>query len=457
MLPERFEERMKSILKTEYETFRAALEEEAVKGIRVNGVKLSNEVFLSVYSDDLTPIPYTLDGFIPENTEGIGRTPEHHSGMIYVQDPGAMATVNALDVQKGWTVLDACSAPGGKTAQLASAVGEEGFVFANEYLPKRAKIVVSNLERLGVRNAIVTSLDTGCFRNMFSEVFDLVLCDAPCSGEGMFRKYGEAISEWSEENVLACAARQKEILSNCASSVKAGGYLLYSTCTYSPEENEEVIVDFLDSHEDFELCPVKKELAEVTSRGLPISEKYDLSLTRRFYPHISVGEGQYVALMKKRENNERMSAFLYKSSEKSPSKDETALVKKFFADNLVGIPDGRLIKSGEGISILPSNFPVPERSVFMAGVMIGEAKKNLFIPHHQFFSAYGRLFKRRENLKKGDPRLESYLRGEEIEGIDCPEGGYAAVMYEGVPLGGGKASGGRIKNHYPKGVRNKWR
>ncbi len=455
MLPEKFEERMKKILKNEYADFRASLEDAPVKGIRVNRLKLTVDDYLSSHSDDLAPLPYTPDGFIPDNTDGIGRTAEHHAGMIYVQDPGAMATVNALDIPKGSLVLDTCSAPGGKTSQLACAVGEEGFVFANEYVPKRAKIVVSNLERLGVKNAIVTSLDTKCFPEMFSAVFDVVVCDAPCSGEGMFRKYGEAVEEWSEENVLTCAMRQKEILSNCAETVKAGGYLLYSTCTYSPEENEEVVIDFLENHLDFELCEVKSELKEVTNDGLDLSSKYDLKLTRRFYPHVSKGEGQYVALMKRRENSDILSTFLYKTAEKSPSKEELSVVKNFFKDNMTEVPSGRLIKQGEGISILPGSFPLPERSVFMAGVMIGEVKKGNLLPHHQLFSAYGKDFIRREDISGDDGRSDAYLRGEEIEGRECKGGGYTAVLYKGVPLGGGKASGGRIKNHYPKGLRNK--
>ncbi len=455
MLPEKFEKRMKNILKDEYDAFRSALEEDAVKGIRVNQSSVSVEDFLKVCDRALSPIPYTEDGFIPENTDGIGRSAEHHAGMIYVQDPGAMATVNALDIKDGSIVLDACSAPGGKTSQLASAAGECGFVLANEYVAKRAKIVVSNLERLGIRNAVVTSLDTAAFPDMFSSVFDVVLCDAPCSGEGMFRKYDEALTEWSEENVLFCAQRQKQILDNCAPCVKAGGYLIYSTCTYSPEENEEVIISFLDSHTDFELCAVKDTLISVTSDGLDLSNKYDLKLTRRFYPHISKGEGQYIALLKKNGNSSKSSSFLYKSDEKSPSKEEILTVEKFFSDNLVSRPKGKLVKAGEGVALLPFDFPIPKSSVFMSGVMVGEVKKGILTPHHQFFSAYGKDFVRKEYLKKNDPRVEKYLRGEEIEGISCKSGGYVAVMYENVPLGGGKASGGRIKNHYPKGLRNK--
>ena len=168
MLPEKFKERMKEILGEEYALFEAALGEENVRGIRINESKISVSDFLSATKLKLSPILYARDGFITENTEGIGRTAEHHAGMFYVQDPGAMATVKALDIQKGWRVLDACSAPGGKASQLATAIGDDGFLLANEYVPKRAKIIVSNFERLGIKNAVVTSLDTEKFGDMFS-------------------------------------------------------------------------------------------------------------------------------------------------------------------------------------------------------------------------------------------------------------------------------------------------
>ena len=456
MLPEKFTERMKKLLGEEYDVFHKALELPAVKGYRVNTEKISTDRFASLMGGSMTKLSYVEEGFIPDSAEGVGKTPEHHSGMIYVQDPGAMATVCAVNIPKGALVLDTCAAPGGKATQLAAKIGEEGFIFANEYVAKRAKITVGNFERLGIKNAVITSLDTGEFPKMFSGVFDLVLCDAPCSGEGMFRKYDEAITEWSEENVALCKERQADILDNCADTVKAGGYLLYSTCTYSVEENEKTVCDFLDKHRDFELCPVKEELKKVTSDGIgSVSDKYDLSLTRRFYPHVSKGEGQFIALMKRSENSGISSTFLYKSQEKPLTKDEIAITKKFFSENMKHIPDGRLIKQGEGISIVPHSLPIPERSVFMAGVMAGEIKGKLFIPHHQLFSAYGKDFIRQEDLKRGDARVEKYLRGEEIDALDCNGTGYVAVTYEGAPLGGGKISSGRIKNHYPKGLRNK--
>lgn len=448
MLPEKFKERMKNILGSDYEAFETALGEPNVRAVRINTTKISLKNFLSATDLSLSPIPYAEDGFIPRDCEGIGKTAEHHAGMFYVQDPGAMATVKALDVKEGWRVLDACAAPGGKASQLASAIGDSGLIVANEYVPKRTKIIVSNFERLGIKNAVVTSLDTAKLAEMFSAYFDLVLCDAPCSGEGMFRKYDEALTEWSEENVFLCAKRQKEILKNLAGLVKDGGYLLYSTCTYSKEENEEVVAEFLHDNPEFSLCPVNEKLKTATADGLD-----GLTDARRFYPHITNGEGQFIALLKKGEKHSNMPTILYKENTKSPSKNEIDIVKKFISDNISGELPGKIIKWGESLALVSHDLPIPPYSVFMPGVMLGEVKKGNFFPHHQLFSAYGNKFKRQENLTKDDPRTEKYLRGEEIDTLNT-QSGWCALLYEGVALGGGKISGGRIKNHYPKGLRN---
>ena len=456
MLPEAFKERMKKLLAEDYSLFERQLTEEGeVKGVRLNRQKCDPELVGEEFLERLEPLPYLSDGYILKNPEGIGNTPEHHSGMIYVQDPGAMAALAALEIERGWYALDTCAAPGGKASALAAAIGEEGFLLANEYVPKRAKILVGNFERLGITNAIVTSLDTKELGGMARGVFDLVLCDAPCSGEGMFRKSCPAIEEWSEENVELCAKRQREILSNISGLVKSGGYLLYSTCTYSLEENEMTVDEFLSRHPEYSLAPVREELAAATADGVQFegAKCAELKLCRRFYPHVSRGEGQFIALMKKDENSSDMPTVLYKSSEKAPSREEMAIVKAFFKENLTEEPMGRLVKLADRLAILPEGLPLPERMVFMAGVTLGEIRKGVLHPHHQFFSAYGSLFKRREILESGDARLSAYLAGEEIDAKSAGSGGWVCVCYGGVPIGGGKASGGRIKNHYPKGLR----
>ena len=456
MLDEKFKARMKSILGDEYEEFIYALEnKEAVRGIRVNTLKSDPDFFKKSECFSLTPLTYFSDGFMLNESDGIGNTPEHHAGMIYVQDPGAMATATALDIKEGWSVLDTCSAPGGKSGQAAAKIKDSGFLFSNEFVPKRAKTVVSNFERLGIKNAIVTSLDTAELPKLFKDFFDLVIADVPCSGEGMFRKSDNAVEDWSEENVLASAKRQTEIIRNAAPLVASGGYLLYSTCTYSLEENEMVIDAFLNDFPDFRLVPVKDELIRVTSDGVTFdcATSEDLHLCRRFYPHRSEGEGQFIALMQRSGDKERR--VLYKDSSRPLSREESAAVKKFFESALTREPDGRILKVGENIVLVSHGYPIPPKSVFSAGVLIGTVEKGMLFPSHQFFSAYGDLFKRQEKLTREDARTKKYLHGEEIDARDFDGDGWCAVLYEGCALGGGKASHGKIKNHYPKGLRTK--
>ena len=456
MLDEAFIKRMSDLLGDELSDFIAALESGlSVKAARVNTLKASPDTYLAVAETSLTPIAYAPDAYVLADAGGIGNTAAHHAGMIYVQDPGAMATAAAIDPQEDWCVLDMCAAPGGKSGQVAAKI-TKGFLLANEYVPKRAKILVSNLERLGVKNAVVTSLDTKEFKKLYREFFDLVIADVPCSGEGMFRKSEEAVKEWSEENVNTCAIRQAEIIENAAPLIKCGGYLLYSTCTFSLEENEMIVDAFLERHPDFDLVPVRDEVVRHTADGIVFegahSEK--LSLARRFYPHRSPGEGQFLALLRRNDGDPPKKTVLFEDTAKGLGRDEQAAISDLFKKNLAEKPNGRVVKIGENLVIISHGYPIPPRSVFSAGVLLGTVEKGILHPAHQFFSAYGDLFLRAEELKVGDERITKYLHGEEIEARDASDGGYCAVKYEGATIGGGKVSLGRIKNHYPKGLRN---
>ena len=453
MINEAFFERMKSLLGDGYADFEAALAESPVRGVRKNPIKCRTD--LSESSLHLSPLSYYDGGYSLDEDIAIGKTPEHHAGMIYVQDPGAMSTLSALDVPEGAFVLDTCAAPGGKASQLAAAVGRDGFILANEYVPKRAKIIVGNFERLGIGNAMITSMDTAELSKYYNGAFDVVVCDAPCSGEGMFRKSQNALDDWSEENVRACAKRQGEILDNIASLVRPGGRLLYSTCTYSLEENEMAVDRFIEKHPEYSLVPVKDELRAVTSDGITFdgAKNSDLALCRRFYPHVSRGEGQFIALMQRSEMAPKTQSILYKDASKPISKDEKKVIDAFFAEALIENPDARIVKHGENTVLISHGYPLLPKSVFMYGTLLGEVQKGNFKPSHHFFSVYGDLFKQKIELSDKHEALAAYLRGEEIA-VDPALRGWCVVTYNGAPLGGGKASGGTLKNHYPKGLRN---
>ncbi len=475
MLPKLFKERMERLLGTEAdELFRSIEDGEAVRAFRVNLIKTSVEAFeAGMPLIDREKVDFPTDAYITAE-EYPGSLPSHHSGTIYMQDISAMTTVHALPLESGMRVLDSCSAPGGKTTQMAAAVGEYGVVLANEYDTKRCRILQSNVERMGCRNTVVVNLDTAYLAELYPREFDAVLCDAPCSGEGMFRKNPRAVEEWSMQNVEMCAERQREILLNVAKCVSDGGYLLYSTCTFSLEENEMNVEWFLDNHADFSLCSLPEEVRKATSLGISLDGcKYDMEKTARIYPHRSQGEGQFIALFKRAgerreraeslENTSRKCQKESKKPQKGKNNNENellAVAKDFLSENLCEAPQKNLIIRSGSVYLCP-DVVLPEYGLFCPGVAVGEVQKRRLIPHHQLFSAYGNDFKLKINLSGDSPEARKYLRGEELdtEGLlistDGRQDGWAAVLIDGCPTGGAKVSGGRAKNHYPKGMRSK--
>ena len=449
MLPEQFKIRMKSILGDGYDAFISALAEERTSALRHNPLKAHEDILKSLSTYKLEKIPHIEHGFRYTGS-GIGNTPAHHAGAIYVQDAGAMCAVEALSLFPGARVLDVCASPGGKSTQAAAKIGREGLLISNEYVASRAKILVENFERLGLPSAMVLNLDTRELGGMFRGYFDAVICDAPCSGEGMFRKTDEAAAHWSEENIRMCAERQLEILSNIADTVKDGGELLYSTCTYAPEENEEVVRAFLLSHPDFFLKPLPERLTAQTAPAIATEGVECMHYARRFYPHISEGEGQFMALFERR-NDSVLPTILYKDASKPLSKEQKRILDTFLRDTLTD-PDAVYAREISGRLVhVSADMPIPPKKVFSGGVLLGEIRGTNFFPSHQFFSAFGAQFKRRVCLADGDERVGRYIHGEEIDAT--VDNGWCAVLFEGAVLGGGKASGGKVKNHYPKGLR----
>ena len=457
-LPTEFEERMKNLLGEDFGAFSTAMETPPVRSFRINTLKSAPE---NTEAKKLAkkPLSFCSEGFIFE-AEHIGAHPLHHSGAIYIQEPAAMAAVECVDIEPGMKILDVCASPGGKTTQAAAKLSGEGVIITNEIDTARCRVLAQNVERMGIRNAVVTNTDSASLGELYHKFFDLVIVDAPCSGEGMMRKNPLAVSEWSMDNVLMCAQRQKEILNNVADTVKPGGKLLYSTCTFAPEENEDRIACFLAEHSDFKLIPVSERVAAVTEEGIAIKGE-ELRLCRRFYPHVSKGEGQFMALLLRDENVEETSGENKRKKDKEKegkaqrvNPDELA-IKDFLASVLTAegikeIEKYTLICDKNGVFGLGPKISLPN-ALRPYCVPIGTVQKGRVIPHHNFFSAYGRLFRLRIELAEDDDRVSAYLHGESIR-CDC-ENGFAAVLYCGAPLGGVKVTGGEAKNHYPKGLR----
>ena len=444
-LPAPFVARMRALPGLDFAAFSAAMKQPPVRAFRVNTGKTTAKTLLPLLPFAASPVPFLQNAYYAAD-EKVGGLPAHHAGMFYMQDPSAMCAVAAAGDLTGLRVLDLCAAPGGKTTQLSAAAGPLGIVVSNEYVAARCRILQGNVERMGLSNVVVTNFTAAALADFYGPYFDLTVLDAPCSGEGMFRKYENAAAEWSEAGVTMCAARQRELLDAAAATVAPGGRLLYSTCTFSIEENEANVADFLTRHPSFSLVPVAPAVEAITAPGISAGGR-DLSMCRRFYPYLSPGEGQFVALLR-RDDGE--TAKIPRNGATFAPKAVALAASRFFGENLTKSPPGELVAVRENLCLAP-DLPLPPHGVFTAGVTLGSLVKDRFLPHHHLFSACGGLFLRQVTLTDGDARVNKYLAGEEIA-CDASNG-YAAVLYAGAPLGGGKAVNGILKNHYPKGLR----
>ena len=447
-LPVEFVARMQQLMSSEeFRLYEESYQQNAVRAFRVNTEKISVKDFAEIDPFSSEQVPYVETGFYLDYDK-VGNHPFHHAGMIYVQDPGAMATAECLDVQPDWWILDMCAAPGGKSSQLRNKLGENGILISNEIILSRCKILTGNMERLGFRNTATTCLNPARVAQIFPETFDMIMVDAPCSGEGMFRKDDIAIKEWSVDNVLHCADRQKQILDHAVAALRPGGYIVYATCTFSLEENEMVVDHFLQEHPEFELIPVRDVVRLHTSDGISFDgcTCRNLHEARRFYPHKSRGEGQFMAVL----HDTRPSAPRMDKGKKSPAKIDP-VVTDFLNDTLIDY-DLAQVSMYNGNPVYASPALTLDKGVaFSCGVTVGEIRKNYIQPHHQFFMAMGRQFKRQIELAPDSAELDRYLHGEEIS-VEC-ENGWAVITTKGCSVGGVKVTSGRAKNHYPKGLR----
>lgn len=436
----KFLNQMKKILFDDYDKFLNCLKKDAIKGIRINNL-LVDDLYKIVKKlpFKVQQLNFLDSGFkLNEIYNGIGKLILHHAGAFYVQEPSAMVPVCALDPKPGDRVLDLCAAPGGKSTQIASMLNNKGLLFANEINKSRCNTLISNLERMGVKNAIVFSKKPVDLCNDYCDYFDRVLVDAPCSGEGMFRKNSDAMLNWSIENTKGCSFRQKEILEVAAKTVKPGGTLVYSTCTFSTVENEEVIKWFLDKHDDFKLEPINICFGEKSKFDSIIS---NASYMRRIYPFHG-GEGQFVAKLK-REGNSKIN--FRKSINYSKVKSFSQFWEETFDE-----PIPKIVNVNDKIMIVPDDMP-KIKDFLVAGIFAGRLKNDRFIPNHHLFKCKIKIKQNKLlNLSLFDKETLKFIKGEEIN-TNCK--GYCGVRVDGIPLGFGKASNGRLKNHYPKGLR----
>jgi len=464
-LPEEFENRMKSYLGNEYDEFIASYDKPEVKGLRINKEAPGN--ILGAICDEtegagseiFDTVPWISNGYsYISGTVFPGKHPYHEAGVYYIQEPSAMAPAVYLDARPGDRVLDLCAAPGGKSTQIAFMLKGEGILISNEIMPDRARILSENIERMGVKNALVISEDPRNISDRFTGYFDKILVDAPCSGEGMFRRSETAVEEWSPENVNMCANRQAWILDEAAKMLRPGGRLVYSTCTFSKEEDENTILSFLERNDEFE-----PEEMKVYGKMRPGFDGVGI----RLWPHLVDGEGHFVCALKKKssidvEENEKVIKVMPPCGyEYGINKKEMADLKDmndFFKNNILDknfLAGKTFVKFKEQIYMIPDECPsLTGLKVLRPGLHLGELKKKRFEPAH----ALSRVFKPEEvenscDLSCKSDEILKYINGETYN-ISLPNGWYVNFVDKN-PIGWGKISNEIMKNHYPKGLRKK--
>ncbi len=455
-LPQEFINRMKPLLGDNWDAFLDAYKQPLRRGLRVNTHKIPTDTFMKLFPHPLMPSSFAADCFYLDAEHKAGSDPLHHAGAYYMQEPSATSAVAVLDPQPHEKILDLCAAPGGKSTQILSALGDTGLLWSNEYVSSRARILQHNLERCGARRQVVSNSDTGSLCRSLSGYFDAVLVDAPCSGEGMFRKEPQALAEWSLDNIRLCAARQTEILNNAALTVRPGGRLVYSTCTFAPEENEAVIAQFLSEHPDYTLdetkasCGVKAfDFTDIKSYATVEHCDADLTCCRRIFPHHG-GEGHFVALLQRATTATASSAANY-----APPTEDTYRIaaKELYTDCFIKPPEGEFVTYGSTVRLLPPTLPdLRGINVLSAGIAVADICKKRLEPHHNAFMATSLTDCRRYIEYPPDhPLLLAFLHGEEIP-CDA-EKGWMAIGVANMPVAFGKSTNGRLKNRYPKGLR----
>lgn len=463
ILPSGFTKKMKNLLGAQWASFENCYKNDRYQGLRFNPLKknLSENDYSNLLHDlsitDTEQIPWAEHGFYYGENAHPGKHPYHEAGLYYIQEPSAMSAATLLAPSPGERVLDLCAAPGGKSTQLASYMNQEGLLISNEIHPSRCKILSQNIERLGISNTIVTNENSDVLAAHFPEYFHKILVDAPCSGEGMFRKNPEAALEWSLDQVQICADRQLSILENAAAMLMPGGTIVYSTCTFSPEENEGVIGQFLDHHPEFTVTP---KTIPYFDAGNPDwgNGSDELKYTFRLWPHHLHGEGHFAAILQKNGTPEDLESKIRK---KKPDKKLFSILQEFTSNCLSKdmenyILSGNLVLFGDQLYRLPDQAPdLSGIRVLRAGLHIGTFKKNRFEPAHALALYSGKEdVQNYISLTLSDPRSGMFFAGESFQ-VNAKKG-WCLVCINGYSAGWGKVSGDDLKNHYPKGLRKEY-
>ena len=455
-LPIAFEEKMKALLGEEFEEYIACYEEPRYYGLRVNTRKISVSEFMKICPFEIRPIPWIENGFYYDGEKVTpARHPYYFAGLYYLQEPSAMTPASRLPIEPGDKVLDVCAAPGGKATELGARLGSEGVLVANDISSSRAKGLLKNIEVFGIGNMLVLSEEPGKLLEYFPEYFDKILIDAPCSGEGMFRKDKKMIKAWEEHGPEFFSKIQKNIIIQAAQMLKPGGMLLYSTCTFDAAENECIIEHLLNKYPEFIMKEIKNY--EGFTSGMPQltdSGKSDLIKAVRIFPHKMHGEGHFLALLQKGQSVPEE----VRGSGKKAVKEIPEELKAFFQNIDMKLDTNRLDIHGERVYYMPEGLPNVKGIRFLrTGLLLGELKKKRFEPSQ----ALAMSLKKEQyvsviDLPVSDERILKYLKGETLDLADrvsAKEKGWYLFCVDGYPLGWGKLANGILKNKYLPGWR----
>ena len=448
-LPAEFTDRMKLMLGNEYDDFINTFDDETpYAGLRLNLKKENTEKLFSEFISKKDKIPWCSYGYYTDKQKINGNHPYHIAGMCYFQEPSAMASVEALNIKEDDFVLDLCAAPGGKSTQAGAKLSENGLLVANEIIPKRAAILAENTERFGFMNTIITNENPEKLVDKFAGFFDKIIVDAPCSGEGMFKKEPKAITEWSINHTKTCAVRQKHIMDCAYKMLREGGNIAYSTCTFAPCENEGVIEYMLCEYPDLSLVDTGLDMLS-GGNGAWTGSDMDMSKTKHIFPHINKGEGHFLAVLHKQgKSGDRIIPHL---KTKENIKTAVKLFKDFEKAVLNTNLDGAFDMFKDNLYLIPHGIQTDKIKLLRAGFYLGTIKKNRFEPSHALALALKyNDFKNKISFSASDEQLKKYLRGETLE---SEINGYTAVMVDKNPLGWAKGSCGILKNHFPKHLR----
>ncbi|RCK73754.1 MAG: tRNA and rRNA cytosine-C5-methylase [Anaerolineae bacterium] len=464
-IPPRFLERMQNWLGAEFPAFVSVLQQPPQSGLRLNLLKISIADFLNLSPFVLSPIPWCPEGFFIRGEDRPGKHPYHAAGLYYLQEPSAMAVVELLDPQPGERIIDLAAAPGGKATHIAARLQGQGMLVANDLHSQRAWDLVKNLERWGARNIVVTNEPPHRLADQWGAFFDRVLLDAPCSGEGMFRRSLEARLDWSPEIVRACAVRQSGLLPQAARLVRPGGRLVYSTCTFSPEENEAVVSNFLKGHPDFEPVEIKTRVTFEPAHPEWLGIEADLPHwggQYRLLPHKGFPEGHFIAVLRRRSGGEWQEVRPF-PIRLIPLAQRREIQKWLASLGQVDIDPLRLTLYGRRLyAITPAAIDLGRLRVILPGWFLGEIKKERIEPSHALLLALeGKQIAHRLNLSADHPAVRKYLTGEALQEGMLAENerqvladkGWLAICVDGYPLGWGRVVDKIIKNHLPKAHR----